>query len=66
MEVFSDADPEQPCGMIVNAEPNGQGGADCLVEIKLAALNEGAIHLASADGPMLHMTALPYPLPDAA
>jgi folate-binding protein YgfZ len=37
-EVFAAADPDQPCGMIVDAAPNGVGGADVLVEIKLAAL----------------------------
>jgi folate-binding protein YgfZ len=66
MEIFSNADPEQPCGMVVNAEPNNQGGADCLVEIKLAALNESTIHLAAANGPSLRFAALPYPLPDVA
>jgi folate-binding protein YgfZ len=64
MEVFSAADPEQPCGMVVNAEPNG-GGSDCLVEIKMAALADGDIHLLSADGPVLRFSALPYPLPEA-
>ena len=62
-EVFSSADPEQPCGMIVNAESNAQGGTDCLVELKFAATEEGTIHLGSAQGPQLAFGALPYPLP---
>jgi tRNA-modifying protein YgfZ len=66
MEVFTKADPEQPCGMIVNAERRPQGGADCLVEIKLAAIEVGTVHLGSASGPALRIQALPYPLPDAA
>jgi folate-binding protein YgfZ len=66
MEVFSSADPEQPCGMIVNAEPNSSGGADCLVELKLAALEDGTVHLGSAAGAMLRFNPLPYRLPDAA
>jgi folate-binding protein YgfZ len=66
MEVFASADPEQPCGMIVNAELNRTGGADCLVEVKLAALNDGTIHLGSADGAVLKFNPMPYPLPDAA
>jgi folate-binding protein YgfZ len=62
MEVFSSADPAQPCGMIVNAEPSGPDQADCLVEIKRAALEEGSVHLGAADGPVLSFHPLPYPL----
>jgi folate-binding protein YgfZ len=63
-EVYSVADPEQPSGMIVNAAPNGAGGADALVEIKLAAL-EGEVRHGSAGGTKLDFLPLPYPL-DAA
>lgn len=63
MEVFSGADPDQPCGMVVNAEPNLQGGADCLVEVKIAVTQGGMIHLGAAGGPALRFSALPYPLP---
>jgi folate-binding protein YgfZ len=66
MEVFSSADPEQPCGMIVNAERSAADRMECLVEIKTAALDQGAIHLGSASGPALQFKALPYPLPDPA
>lgn len=61
MEVFSSLDPDQPCGMVVNAAPNGLGGADLLVEIKLAAL-EGAVHLGTSSGPALRFLPLPYSL----
>ncbi|MEO8170670.1 MAG: folate-binding protein [Oxalobacteraceae bacterium] len=64
MEVFSGSDPEQPCGMIVNAERSAGDDFDCLVEIKIAAAAEGAIHLGAADGPLLRFRALPYPLPN--
>jgi folate-binding protein YgfZ len=60
-EVFSSADPEQPCGMVVNAAPNGAGGADLLVEMKLAALEE-EVHLGSAAGAPLRFLPMPYPL----
>ncbi len=63
MEVFSAADPEQPCGMIVNTERNVEGGSDCLVELKLSALEEGTILLGSAQGPALQIGTLPYALP---
>jgi hypothetical protein len=60
-EVFSSDDPEQPSGMIVNAAPNGLGGADVLVEIKLAALDHEVRH-GSAGGTPLAFLALPYAL----
>lgn len=61
-EVFSSADPGQPCGMIVNAEASAPGEAECLVEIKTAALDEGTVHLGSASGPVLSFHPLPYSL----
>ncbi|MBQ5945925.1 folate-binding protein YgfZ [Massilia sp. ST3] len=60
-EVFSSTDPDQPCGMVVNAAPNGLGGADVLVEIKLAALDD-AVHLGSSAGPRLAFAPMPYSL----
>lgn len=60
-EVFASADPDQPCGMVVNAAPNGAGGADLLVEMKLAALEE-EVHLGSAAGAPLRFLPMPYPL----
>ncbi|WP_395825178.1 YgfZ/GcvT domain-containing protein [Collimonas sp.] len=64
-EVFSSADPGQPCGMIVNAEANGAAHSACLVEIKLAALEDGgSFHLGSADGPQLEIGTLPYAIVD--
>lgn len=61
-EVFATADPDQPCGMIVNAAPNGQGGVDALVEMKLAAIEAASVRLGSAEGPALTFLALPYVL----
>jgi hypothetical protein len=60
-EVFSAADPEQPCGMIVNAAVNGSGGADALVEMKLASLDD-EVHLGSASGAKLQFLPMPYAL----
>ncbi|MGZ5198582.1 MAG: CAF17-like 4Fe-4S cluster assembly/insertion protein YgfZ [Telluria sp.] len=60
-EVFSAADPEQPCGMIVNAAVNGTGGADALVEMKLASLDED-VYLGSAGGARLRFLPMPYAL----
>ena len=66
-ELFAVSDPEQPCGMIVNAEPNGAGGVDALVEMKLAAIEEGgsasgAVRLGSSDGAPVRFLAMPYVL----
>ncbi|MCA1326558.1 YgfZ/GcvT domain-containing protein [Herbaspirillum sp. alder98] len=60
-EVFSVADPAQPCGMLVNVERSGEGRSLALVEIKLAAA-EGDVRLGAADGAALHFHALPYVL----
>jgi folate-binding protein YgfZ len=60
-EVFSVADPDQPCGMIVNAAQNGAGGVDALVEMKLASLEADVRH-GSAAGAALRFQPLPYQL----
>jgi tRNA-modifying protein YgfZ len=61
-EVFHSADPGQPAGLVANA-----GGNAALVEVKLAALQSGSLHLGAADGPLLAPQVLPYALPaDAA
>lgn len=65
MEVFAASDPEQPCGMIVNAE-NHAGQAECLVEIKVAAMEGSSVHLGSAQGAALQFLPMPYALPDPA
>lgn len=62
-ELFHSDDPGQPCGMVVNAAWAPAGGVDVLVEIKLAALEGGSVHVAAADGPALSFLPLPYALP---
>lgn len=66
MDVFSSADPEQPCGMIVNAEQQSEQSMALLVEVKTASIQDATVHLGSASGPALAIMPLPYPLPDAA
>lgn len=64
-DVFSDNDPSQPCGMVVNAAPHPSGGHSALVEIKLAVLAQPeGLHLGTAQGPQLRPATLPYALPD--
>jgi tRNA-modifying protein YgfZ len=62
-ELFHSDDPGQPCGMVVNAASAPAGGVDVLIEIKLAALEGGSVHLGAADGPALTVLPLPYSLP---
>lgn len=59
-EVFHDADPMQPAGLVVNAAVLPDGGALALVEVKLTALAGGTLHLGSVAGPLLHQKPLPY------
>jgi folate-binding protein YgfZ len=62
-ELFHADDPGQPCGLVINAAPAADGGVDALVEIKLAALEHGSVHVGAADGPTLAFLPLPYALP---
>ncbi|MDN2714029.1 folate-binding protein [Janthinobacterium sp. SUN120] len=66
-ELFAVSDPEQPCGMVVNAAPNGDGGIDALVEMKLGAIEEGssaagAVRYGSAQGAAVQFLSMPYVL----
>ena len=65
-EVFWSGDAGQPSGLVALAAPAPGGGHDALVEVKLAALDDGSLHLGAPDGPRLALQALPYPLPPAA
>ncbi len=63
IELFHSDDAGQPCGMVVNAAAAPDGGVDMLVEIKLAALEAGSVHLGASGGPALTFLPLPYGLP---
>lgn len=62
-EVFHSVDPGQPAGMVVLAGGLAPQRHLALVELKLAALEGGSLHLGSADGPALKLAALPYSIP---
>jgi folate-binding protein YgfZ len=64
-EVFDEADPTQPAGMVVLAGEYG-GSFAGLAELKIAAAEKGALHLERADGPRLRVGTLPYELPSQA
>jgi folate-binding protein YgfZ len=61
-ELFHDADPSQPAGMVVNAASLGDRHR-LLAEVKLAALQGGALRLGAADGPRLEALPMPYAVP---
>ena len=63
MEIFSEADPGQPCGLVVNAEKNPEGLWDLLVEIKLDAA-QTPVHLVAANGSLLQFSEMPYAIRD--
>lgn len=63
-EVFQGSDPSQPAGRVVNAAPCPSSTSfSALVELKLAALPEGDVHLGSASGPLLALRPMPYEVP---
>jgi hypothetical protein len=62
-EVYASGDAGQPAGMVANAA-RGAGGTHLgLIELKLAALHDAALHLGRADGPRLRQVELPYAIP---
>ena len=64
-EIFHDADPGQPAGMVVIAGSHG-GRHAALVELKLSALAGGSLQADIAGGPPLTAAALPYGIPTEA
>jgi len=65
-EVFHSDDTAQPAGKVVNAakQPVGHpSGSLALVELKLAALAGGSLHLCGPQGALLRRVELPYALP---
>ncbi len=61
-EIFHDADPGQPAGMVALAGSRAARHA-ALAELKMATLGSGRLHLGAADGPPLRVGTLPYPIP---
>ena len=60
-DVFSGSDPSQPCGTVVEAAPHPEAGWTAIVSLQTSA-TEGQLHLGSADGPLMQLLPLPYPL----
>jgi tRNA-modifying protein YgfZ len=62
VEVFHEADREQPCGVVAQAAAAPRGGWDAIISIQLNATEGGRLMLGSADGAALSLAATPYPL----
>jgi folate-binding protein YgfZ len=62
MEIFDEADPGQPAGMVVLAAVGRRGEHAALAELKIAAAAGGRLHAGAADGPALRLAVLPYAL----
>lgn len=61
-ELFQASEPDQPCGLVVQAAPAPGGGSDAIVSIQLNAAEGAALSVGAADGPALKLLGLPYPL----
>ncbi len=61
-EVFHDADPGQPCGLVAQAAGAPGGGCDAIVSLQLTATEGGRLTVGGADGPALQLLPLPYDL----
>jgi hypothetical protein len=63
-DLFHSKDPAQPAGMVVlsSVSHSDPRRLELQIECKLEALEDGNIHLGSADGPVLQIDVLPYPL----
>ena len=62
-DVYAGGAAAEPVGTVAGAALHPAGrGASALVEVRLAALGDGDLHLGAADGPLLRRTPLPYPV----
>ena len=61
-ELFTASDPDQPCGLVVQAAPAPKGGFAAIVSIQISAFESGGIRAQSPSGPELTLSPAPYPL----
>ena len=62
-EIVHSADPGQPAGLVALAGEGPGLGPVAFAELKLAAMEGGSLHLGSAEGSLLRISELPYPVP---
>jgi folate-binding protein YgfZ len=60
-DLFSESDPTQPCGVVVQVAPAPTGGYEAIVSMQISAFNTGGIHASNLHGAALTLTAPPYP-----
>ncbi len=61
-ELFTPADTSQPCGLVVQAAASPTGGFDAIVSMQISAFEAGGVRTAQADGQLLALAPMPYPL----
>lgn len=61
-EVFHSDDASQPCGVVVSVATAPEGHTVLFASLQIAATQSGQLHSATADGPILEILPLPYPL----
>ena len=61
-KLYSGAFGGQACGTIVDATPAPEGGYDSLAVVQIDQARDGNLHLQAADGPVLELRDLPYPV----
>jgi folate-binding Fe-S cluster repair protein YgfZ len=61
-EVYCSQDPEQPCGLVVQAAHNRAGQWVAIVSLQTSAADGQKLSIGSADGPAISLLPLPYPL----
>lgn len=60
--VFLPADGDQPCGTVAQSAAAPAGGYDAIVSMQISAFEAGGVRLNAPDGPLLVVSAPPYPL----
>jgi len=60
-DVFVAGD-DQPCGTVAQAAAAPTGGYDAIVSMQISAFEAGGVRLGAVDGPLLTLSAAPYPL----
>jgi len=61
-EVYAITDPDQPCGLVVQAAHNLSGQWVAIVSLQTSAADGQKLSIGSADGPAISLLPLPYPL----
>ncbi len=61
-ELFTEKDPTQPCGVVVQAADAPNGGFEAIVSMQISAFELGRVHAGEPHGPSLTLSAPPYPL----